>query len=231
MRKMTHWVASLAVLAGCLGIVACSTTPPGSDQQQLMNDSNTCYSDFTKDDPTLDKFVKDAYGYAIFPSIGKGAIGIGGAYGRGVVYQEGTAVGWTDVSQGSLGVQLGGQTYSELIVFKDKGAMDNFKSNDFALSATASAVAAASGAAATTKFDNGVAVFVRGINGLMFEASVGGQSFGYRPLNQDSETSAPPPPPPPAPAAVPPSAPQQQSAPPPSNLEPPTNNTSRPPSN
>ena len=123
MRKMTHWVASLAVLAGCLGIVACSTTPPGSDQQQLMNDSNTCYSDFTKDDPTLDKFVKDAYGYAIFPSIGKGAIGIGGAYGRGVVYQEGTAVGWTDVSQGSLGVQLGGQTYSELIVFKDKGAM------------------------------------------------------------------------------------------------------------
>jgi lipid-binding SYLF domain-containing protein len=229
MQWIVKWMTPVMMVGAlvALGAVGCSTTPPSGDQQQLMSDSATTYGAFGKDDPTLDQFVHGAYGYAVFPSIGKGAAGIGGAYGRGVVYEQGSAEGWTDVTQGSLGFQLGGQTYSELIVFKDKEAMDNFKSGNFSLSATASAVASASGAAATTKFDKGVAVFVRGANGLMFEASVGGQSFGYRPLGQEeSESSAqtPPPPPPPAPSG--------SEQPPSGNLEPPPNNvSSHPPPN
>jgi lipid-binding SYLF domain-containing protein len=165
-------------------LVACSTVPPTGDQADLQNNSTTAYNGFLQADPSLDAFMKPSYGYAIFPTISKGAAGIGGAYGRGEVFEQGTRVGWTDVSQGTIGVQLGGQTYSELIVFQDKTALDNFKSGDFALAAQASAVAAASGAAATAKYDNGVCVFTRSQSGLMFEASIGGQSFGYRPISQ-----------------------------------------------
>src|SRR5580692_814744 len=121
MRSIVKWISPLMLMA-CLAAVGCTTTPPSGDQQQLMTDAQASYADFSKEDPTLDKFIDNSYGYAIFPSIGKGAIGIGGAYGRGVVYEQGAAKGWTDMTQGSLGVQLGGQTYSELVVFKDKTA-------------------------------------------------------------------------------------------------------------
>ena len=225
MRKMMWWVSTVAMVMLGLGVTACSTTPSGSDQPQLLSDAATSYGDFTKEDPTLDKFVKSGHAYAIFPNIGKGAIGIGGAYRRGVVYEQGSPTGWTDMTQGTLGVQLGGQSYAELIVFKDKTALNNFESGDFSLSAQASAVAASSGAAAAAKYDNGVVVFVRGLSGLMFEASVGGQSFGYRPMNQDNnEAVATPSNPAPPPPASP--TPQQ-----PTSLEPPPNNTVRPPSN
>jgi lipid-binding SYLF domain-containing protein len=183
MRTITQFITLLVLAGSGLALTACSTTPPSGDQQNLMNNADSAYKDFMTGDPTLVDFMKNSYGYAIFPSIGKGAIGIGGAYGRGVVYEQGTRVGWTDVTQGTLGAQLGGQTYSELIVFKDKESLDNYKSGDFALAANASAVVASSGAGAIAKFDNGIAVFVRNVNGLMFEASIGGQSFGYRPIN------------------------------------------------
>jgi lipid-binding SYLF domain-containing protein len=193
MHSIFKRVSPVTMLAGLAIIVACSTTPPSGDQQDLLNNSKTAFNDFTSQDPTLQPFLDKSYAYAIYPSIGKGAIGIGGAYGRGVVVQNGQNIGWTDVTQGSLGAELGGETYSELVVFKDKEALDNFKSGDFALAATVSAVAAASGAAGQAKFDNGVTVFVRSVNGLMFEASIGGQSFGYRPMSQASSELPPPP--------------------------------------
>jgi lipid-binding SYLF domain-containing protein len=182
MRKLTFFLCTMAIAGWTL--VACSTVPPTGDQQDLENNSTAAFNGFLQEDQSLSAFVKSGYGYAIFPSIGKGAIGVGGAYGRGELFEQGTRIGWTDVTQGSIGVQLGGQTYSELIVFQDKTAIDNFKSGDFALAAAASAVAASSGAAATAKYDNGVCVFTRSQSGLMFEASVGGQSFGYRPLSE-----------------------------------------------
>ncbi len=187
MRTNLKWAWPVTMLAALVAAAAaCSTVPPGGDQQALLDNAKSSYNDFVSQDSTLPPLIDKCYAYAIFPSIGKGAIGIGGAYGRGVVVQGGQNIGWTDLTQGTLGAQLGGQTYSELIIFKDKATLDNYESGDFALSATASAVAAASGAAAAVKFDNGVAVFVRGVNGLMFEASIGGQSFGYRPMGQQS---------------------------------------------
>jgi lipid-binding SYLF domain-containing protein len=128
----------------------------------------------------LQSFLDRAYGYAIFPTVGKGAVGVGGAYGRGEVFERGVLIGYCDLSQGTVGVQLGGQSYSELLVFENKNALDKFTSGEFAFDAQASAVALKSGASANAKFSNGVAVFTMTKEGLMFEASIGGQKFSYQ---------------------------------------------------
>jgi lipid-binding SYLF domain-containing protein len=135
---------------------------------------------FKRTDPSLQSFLDRAYGYAIFPTVGKGAVGVGGAYGRGEVFERGVLIGYCDLSQGTVGVQLGGQSYSELLVFENKNALDKFTSGEFAFDAQASAVALKSGASANAKFSNGVAVFTMTKEGLMFEASIGGQKFSYQ---------------------------------------------------
>ena len=96
-----------------------------------------------------------------------------------MVYEQNQQIGYADVTQGSVGLQAGGQTYSELIVFENKEALDRFKKNQFEFGANASAVIAKTGAAANARFVNGVAVFVRPIAGAMAEAAVGGQRVTY----------------------------------------------------
>ena len=125
--------------------------------------------------------MNKSQGYAIFPTIGKGGVLVGGAYGKGEVLEKNQMIGYCDVTQASIGLQLGGQKFSELIVFDSKAALDNFKSGNFAFSAQASAVAATAGSSKAAKFEGGVAVFTLGEAGLMYEASVGGQKFDYRP--------------------------------------------------
>jgi lipid-binding SYLF domain-containing protein len=105
---------------------------------------------------------------------------VGGAYGRGVVYEQGRHVGYSDLSQASLGLQAGGQTFSELIVFEDKGALDRFKTGSLDFGADASAVVLESGVATNASFADGIAVVVRPIAGAMVEASIGGQKFSYQ---------------------------------------------------
>lgn len=138
-------------------------------------------TEFKRADPSLQRMLDKAYGHAIFPSVGKGAVGVGGAYGRGEVFEGSRMVGYCDLSQGTIGFQLGGQEYMELIVFETREALDRFKSNTFEFSGQASAVAVRSGAAATAPYENGVAVFTATKAGLMFEASIGGQRFTYQP--------------------------------------------------
>ena len=118
---------------------------------------------------------------AFFPEVTKGGLGIGGAYGRGVVYERGQHVGYADMTQGTIGLQIGGQTYSEVIVLEDKAAMDRFKQNRVDFDANASAVIARTGAATNVRFVDGVAVFVRPITGAMAEAAIGGQRITYVP--------------------------------------------------
>ncbi|MDP9173784.1 MAG: YSC84-related protein [Planctomycetota bacterium] len=170
----------------CLGTMiamllsACSTAPTtASDRQELNNDSQNALADFKATDPSLGQFLDSAYGYATFPDIGKGAVVVGGAYGHGQVYEHGKLVGYADITQATVGAALGGQEYSELLVFQNQQAMDNFKAGSFTFAAQASAVAANSGAASSAKFENGVAVFVKTKGGLMGEASVGGQKFNF----------------------------------------------------
>ncbi|MDH4130667.1 MAG: YSC84-related protein [Gemmatimonadota bacterium] len=142
-------------------------------------------AEFTKADPKLQKAINAAAGYAIFPSVGKGAIGIGGAHGKGWVYQGGALVGETKLTQVTVGLQLGGQAYRELILFKDKTALEDFKRGNFELSAQASAVAVTAGASADLKYNGGVAILTMAKGGLMYEASVGGQKFSYKPAGKD----------------------------------------------
>jgi lipid-binding SYLF domain-containing protein len=117
----------------------------------------------------------------VFPTVGKGAVGVGGAYGKGVLYENGTPVGYCDLSQASIGLQLGGQGYTEIIAFENQDALNRFKSGNFAFDAQATAVALKSGAGANAKYANGVAVFTMDEAGLMYEASIGGQKFSYQP--------------------------------------------------
>jgi lipid-binding SYLF domain-containing protein len=149
------------------------------------------------------EFFKNCYGYAIFPNIGKGGIGIGGAHGKGRVYQGGKHVGDTSMTQLTAGFQLGGQAFSQIIFFEDKRAFDEFTSGNFEFGAQATAVAITAGASASTtttgssagasgsqesatthgsKYHKGMAIFTVAKGGLMYEATVGGQKFSYKPV-------------------------------------------------
>jgi lipid-binding SYLF domain-containing protein len=146
-------------------------------------------------------FFQKAYGYAVFPTIGKGGLVIGGAHGKGRVYVGGKHVGDTTMTQVTIGAQLGGQAYSQIIFFEDKRAFDEFTSGNFEFGAQATAVAITAGASATATtagtsagastskkdaktvgaYNKGMAVFTVAKGGLMYEASIGGQKFSYKP--------------------------------------------------
>jgi len=155
-----------------------------------------------KKSEAVQPFFNNAYGYAVFPTIGKAGIGIGGSYGKGQVYQGGKVTGKTSLIKATIGFQLGGQAFSQIIFFEDKRAYDEFTSGDFEFDASASAVAITAGAQAKagtegatagasagpatgkqakTSYHKGMAVFVHTKGGLMFEASIGGQKFNFKP--------------------------------------------------
>lgn len=139
---------------------------------------------FKKTDPGLTRFFDTAYGYAVFPSIGKGAAGVGAAAGKGLVYKNGELMGGSKMTQLTVGLQLGGQEYAEVIFFEDADAFDRFVNKKYQFAAQASAVALKSGISADAKYTEGVAVFTVAKGGLMYEASVGGQKFKFVPMNQ-----------------------------------------------
>ena len=147
-------------------------------------------------------FFKNCYGYAVFPTVGKGGIGIGGAYGKGQVYKKGAVTGTASLAKLSIGLQLGGQAFSQIIFFQDKRSYTEFISGDFEFDASASAVAItagvqakagtegttagasagpATGKQADINYSKGMAVFVHTKGGLMYEAALGGQKFSYTP--------------------------------------------------
>jgi len=177
MRRM----CVLAGVAGFLMMTGCATAPPSvQGKADIENDAAVALAKAQKSDPTLVKVFDTSAGYAVFPSVGKGAVGIGGAYGKGVLYETGDAVGYCDVSQASIGAQLGGQDYTEIICFETRQAVETFKQGHFGFDAQVTAVALKSGAGATAKFTDGVAVFTMDAAGLMAEAAVGGQKFSYQ---------------------------------------------------
>ena len=132
-----------------------------------------------KDKPYLKAYFKKARGYAVFPNIGKGGIGIGGARGSGEVFEKGNVIGRTTVTQVSIGFQLGGQAFSQIIFFKDKKSLERFTEGNFEFGASASAALISEGANATADYSDGVAVLTYSKGGLMYEASIGGQKFSY----------------------------------------------------
>ena len=141
-------------------------------------------AEFMKKDPSMKSFFDKAYAYAVFPTVGKGAAGIGGAYGSGSVHRGGKMIAYTSLTQVNIGFQLGGQAYREIIFFKNEKAFNTFKDGKLEFAAQATAVAATAGAAANASYANDVAVFTTIKGGLMYEASIGGQGFSYEPLKK-----------------------------------------------
>jgi len=170
----------------------------------LADDNTKAVANFKKS-PQVKKFFDNAYGYAIFPTIGKGGFGIGGSYGEGSVFKQGKKTGTTTMAQVTIGFQLGGQAFSEVIFFKNKASYDKFISGNFEFSAQASAVAINAGANAKTSttgtsagaatspdknqqegiYQNGMATFTYIKGGLMYEAALGGQKFSFEKLEKD----------------------------------------------
>jgi lipid-binding SYLF domain-containing protein len=171
---------AVSVIAGLMAVAA--TARAGEDKTELVTHANATQSQFLKTDPGLETFFTRSAGYVIFPSVGKGAFGVGGAYGSGVVYDHGQPVGRAKMTQVTVGAQAGGQEYSEVIFFETPAALHNFMSGQMELSGQASAVALKSGASANAKYRDGVAVVTATKGGLMFEASVGGQKFSFEPF-------------------------------------------------
>jgi len=173
----------LAASAAFLALTACSTAPRSAEgKADIRQDSRDAMATAQSNDPSMTKVFDGAHGSAVFPKVGKGAAGVGGAYGKGVLFKDGQVVGYCDLSQGSIGVQLGVQTYTEIICFEDRKSFERFKSGNFTFDAQATAVVLKSGAGANAKYSDGVAVFTMDETGLMFEAAIGGQKFSYQAL-------------------------------------------------
>jgi lipid-binding SYLF domain-containing protein len=150
--------------------------------ESLTKKCETAKAEFLKSDDSLKAVFDKATGYVIFPSVAKGALGIGAAKGKGELFEKGKdkASGEAKLTQVTIGFQAGGQAYAELIFFDDQTALDNFKKGNFEFSAQASAVAVTAGAGANAKYEKGIMILTMAKGGLMYEASVGGQKFKYK---------------------------------------------------
>jgi hypothetical protein len=184
--RMTPRIALRApltcLLAPLLLLGAYGGPPPVRDQSDVA----AVIAKFKAKDPGLAKVFASAAGYAVFPTVGKGGIGIGGARGKGWVYEHGRLIGRSTLTQVTIGFQLGGQAYSEVVFFKDQEALDNFKLGHLKLDAQASAIALTARASADLAYRDGVAIVTMAKGGLMYEASVGGQKFSFKPLAKGS---------------------------------------------
>jgi len=184
MKKFALLLCLLAMAGICSATAASagwkpSSTEKAEDQNVEDREVAEVIVEFKKSDPAMMAFFDKAYGYAVFPTVAKGGIAIGAAHGTGKVYEKGAFIGRTTLTQLTIGFQLGGQAYSEIIFFEDKEALDHFKGGNFELGAQASAVAATAGASANADYSGGVAIFTIAKGGLMYEASVGGQKFSF----------------------------------------------------
>jgi lipid-binding SYLF domain-containing protein len=181
-------VTMAALAAAVIPVVGCSSQYKESggqslDEQRvgLIGEARETAEEFRRRDSSLGRFFDTSVGYVVFPKVSKGAVGVGAARGEGVLFEGDSIPGYVDLTQGSVGLQLGGQTYSEIIFFENERVLRDLKRSNFEFQAQASAVAADEGVGATRDYDRGVAVFTMVRGGLMFEAAIGGQQFDYYP--------------------------------------------------
>ena len=169
-------------ILAAMALMAVSFTSTLGAADDLKTESQQAIENFKKADSTLSPYFENSAGYAVFPSVGKGGLVVGGARGTGVLYEKGKPIGKATLTQASIGAQAGGQSFAEVIFFETKTAVEDFKSGKFEMSADVSAVAAAEGAAKSAKYKDGVMVFALPKKGLMVQASIGGQKFKYEPF-------------------------------------------------
>jgi lipid-binding SYLF domain-containing protein len=182
MKKInSRLLVQLLLLSSSLFFAGPASSQSDKDKS-LIKDCGTAKAEFLKTDPLMQGLFDKAAAYAILPNVGKGAVGVGGASGNGILFEKGKTVGRAKMSQVTVGFQFGGQAYRELLFFENQEAVDRFKKNNVEFAAQASAVAAKSGASANAKYTNGVMVYTQQKGGLMYEASIGGQKFKFTPF-------------------------------------------------
>ena len=167
------------VVAACAAFAAAAPLASAADVSSA--DVKKTIAAFEFKDPSMKTRFKSAHAYAVFPTIGKGGVIVGGGAGDGQVFERGKLIGTASMTQITVGLQAGVQEYSEVIFFQNKAALERFTANKFELAANASAVVAKSGASAGADYRDGVVVFTLAKEGVMLEAAVGGQKFSFQP--------------------------------------------------
>jgi lipid-binding SYLF domain-containing protein len=160
----------------------CATVPERPQAKAVLSAQvDEAVAIFKSQDPSIDRFFTKSYGYAVFPKVGKGGFIIGGAYGRGMVFQQGRFVGYSSLSQATVGFSFGGEFFREIIFFREKPDLERFEMEEYTFAAQVTGVALTAGAAAKVDYKDGMAVFIMADKGLMVDASLGGQKFTYVP--------------------------------------------------
>lgn len=177
-----HAFIKLAFLAFLSYLLPYSLNAQGKEADKLIADSKNAKEAFIKTDPSMAALFQSSYGYVIFPKIGKGGFIVGGSGGDGILYEKGKAQGIVKTGQITVGAQVGGQTYREVIFFENEEALNRMKEGKAEFSSQISAVAVKSGVSKNAKYTEGVSVFTQDLGGLMAEATVGGQKFKYTPF-------------------------------------------------
>ncbi|MFV9483223.1 lipid-binding SYLF domain-containing protein [Christiangramia sp. OXR-203] len=178
MKNLNVYLKKTGLLMLFIGIVSCGSTKTG-DMTDLKADATEAKAAMTAAEPNLAELFTTSAGYAIFPNVGKGAYIIGGASGNGIVYENGTMVGYANLKQVDVGLQVGGKAYREVIFFENEEDLNKFKAGDYELSGNATAVILEKGKSKTIKFTDGTAVATMPKAGAMVGVSVAGQRFGY----------------------------------------------------
>ena len=173
---MKKILGALLATVVALGSTVAFGWDPG-EAEELDTKAQETIATIKEKDPSVQRFFDNAVAYVVIPTVGKAGFGIGGARGKGVMYEGGAVTAVITLTQLSFGFQWGGQAYSEFIFFKDAVALADFKRGNYELGAQASAVAVTAGASADADYSSGVAIFTQAKGGLMYEASVGGQKF------------------------------------------------------
>ena len=180
MKNLNSYLSKAGLLMLFIAITSCGPGKSGSgDVDALMTDAKDAKAAMIQTDDNLQELFNTSAGYAIFPNVGKGAYIIGGASGNGVVYQNGAVVGYSNLKQVDVGLQVGGKAYREVLFFKTKEALEDFKDGEYELSGNATAVIIEKGKSKTVKFEDGIAIATMPKAGAMVGVSVAGQRFGY----------------------------------------------------
>ena len=180
--SFTRTAGSIALfIAGCAIYAGCRTAPSTkAERHSLRDNAEATLGEMIARNPTLQDVTRGALAYAVFPSVGKGGVLVGGAYGRGILYEAGSATGYVSLEQASLGAQLGGESFSELLVLRRAADVDALKVGNYTVGADLGVVILSAGAAAHTTFDPNASVFVLSRGGLMVDISIDGQQLKYQ---------------------------------------------------
>ncbi|HEX5152341.1 MAG TPA: hypothetical protein VFW07_12895 [Parafilimonas sp.] len=173
-------LVKLALLIFVAYLLPHSIRAQDQDAEKLISESDKAKTEFIKTDPSMATLFESSYGYVIFPKIGKGGFIVGGSGGDGILYEKGKSIGVVKTGQVTIGAQIGGQAYREVIFFENQDALGRMKASKMEFSSQLSAVAVKSGVSKNAKYTDGVAVFTQDLGGLMAEATVGGQKFKYK---------------------------------------------------